>query len=729
LAWDWFRALPPNAVSQAAYVGRQTCAECHQGEHKLWQGSDHDQAMMLATDQSVLADFNDTKFEYQGVTTRFFRRDGKFMVNTEGPDGKYHDYEVKYTFGVRPLQQYMVEFPDGRVQVLRESWDVKNKKWFYVTPPDVPNERIPPGDPLHWTGIAQNWNTTCADCHSTNLHKGYDPEKNTYHTTFAQINVSCEECHGPGSVHVELARKRSPFWDRNVGYGLVSLKNKFSNTMIETCAKCHSRRYQVHEDFRPGRSFLDHYEPVTLAAGLYEADGQIRDEVYEYGSFMQSKMHANRVRCTDCHDPHSLKLKFTGNALCTQCHLPAKYDTPAHHHHKADSEGAQCIKCHMPSRLYMVIDERRDHSFRPPRPDLSVELGTPNACNDCHKKSEETFQWAADAVRKWYGDKRPADYNWGAALKAGRSATPEGEKLLLGLLSNRETPPIVRATAIDLLANYNSPAVTAARREALSDSDPLVRLNAVRGLDAESTDRLIPHLAKMLDDRVRAIRIAAAGRLAHLPLDRLTDDQRRSFEKAMLEFLESQKLGLDHAGGHLTLGSLDRQHGRLDEAVGHYQAAIALEPYMAGPRSELASLLEQGNGDPAKIRRLRQEEADLVERDAKLAPDNAAIFYRLGLLRYTLDEYDKADAALNQACMKAPNNYDFRMTLALLQEKRYEQTSEEKYFNDAAHSIKKLVDMQPKDERAKQIFLRLMQTYQAKHPEEAKPTGQPPIEN
>ncbi len=155
LAWDWFQTVPPEvvanrAVSSAAIrassaISRSTT--CGMGRTTIGRWT-------YATDKTVVADFNDTKFEYQGVTTRFFRRDGKFMVNTEGPDGKFHDYEIKYTFGVRPLQQYMVEFPDGRVQVLRESWDVKNKKWFFVTPPDVTNERILPGDPLHWTGIA-----------------------------------------------------------------------------------------------------------------------------------------------------------------------------------------------------------------------------------------------------------------------------------------------------------------------------------------------------------------------------------------------------------------------------------------------------------------------------------------------------------------------------------------------------------------------------------------------
>jgi Flp pilus assembly protein TadD len=613
----------------------------------------------------------------------------------------------------------MIEFPDGRVQVLRESWDVENKRWFYVTPPDVTDERIEPGDPLHWTGIAQNWNTTCADCHSTNLHKNYDPATDTYHTTFEEIDVSCEECHGPGSVHVELSRSWSPFWDRHIGYGLPPLKSKNLDVQLDTCAKCHSRRYQIHEDFRPGRPLLDYYEPALPSAGLYEADGQILDEVYEYGSFVQSKMHANRVRCSDCHDPHSLKLKFTGNQLCGQCHVPAKYDTPAHHHHPIDSAGAQCVECHMPARLYMVIDERRDHSFRVPRPDLSVALGTPNACNDCHTRADETFQWAADAVRKWYGRplrgaRRPDDPHWAPAIAAGRGSEPEGEQLLLDLLGRKNTPAIVRATAIDLLTNYPTSASTAARREAVGDSDPLVRVTAVRALPGELDAPLIEALAGKLGDPIRAVRLAAVARLAHVPINYLPDDRRTAFERAMIEFRASQELSLDHAGGHLTLAALDRQHGRLEQAVEHLQAAIKLEPYMAGPRGELASLLQEQGGTPAEIRRLREEEAKLIERDARLAPDNAHIWYQLGLLRYLLGELDDAEEALAAACRLAPQNYGYLMALALLQERRYELSGEVAQLDAAVASLKRLHALRPTDPRAEQILERLLETRRGK---------------
>ena len=306
------------------------CANATQAQYHSWLGSDHDRAMDIATEKTVLGDFNDTKFEYHGVTTRFFRRDGKFMVNTEGPDGKHHDYEVKYTFGVRPLQQYMVKFPDGRVQVLRESWDVENKKWFLRHAARCDERADPAGRPAPLDRHRPE-----LEHHVRRLPFDERAQKLRSENEHVQHVVAGNQRQLRGVPRAGQRARRispkswSPFWDRNIGYGLPNLKDKNLTTQIETCAKCHARRYQVHEDFRPGRPFLDYYEPVLLASGVYQPDGQILDEVYEYGSFLQSKMHANHVRCTDCHDPHSLKLKFAGNALCTQCHEahnPAKYD-------------------------------------------------------------------------------------------------------------------------------------------------------------------------------------------------------------------------------------------------------------------------------------------------------------------------------------------------------------------------------------------------------------------
>ena len=538
---DWYRTIPADA--KATYVGRQSCIKCHQQEHDDWHGSHHDLAMDVATSETVLGDFDDAELEHYGVTSRMFRRDGKYFVHTEGEKGKFNDYEVKWVFGVEPMQQYLVELDRpvdaqeheiGRVQVLPVTWDTQRKEWFVVDPPNV-HEKLEPGDRLHWTGAAQNWNRQCADCHSTNLERKFDAEKVEYHTTFSEIDVSCEACHGPGSLHVELAERASLFWDRERGYALAKLKGKDHTTQVDTCARCHVRRERtVAPDCQGGEPLYEHFCNALIREGLYHADGQIRDEVYVHGSFIQSKMYHKGVRCSDCHDPHSLQVKFTDNQLCTTCHLAeahtaGKFDTPAHHHHKVDSAGSLCIECHMPETAYMEIDPRRDHSLRVPRPDLSVELGTPNACTGCHldaarlsDKAREAFtishtrdpledyaswlrvaeeaedeavrkevqaeidrvnQWAQEHTTKWYGEKKDEKPHFAHALTSAWRGLPEAEEQLRAVVEDQELSAMARASALAHLAAIQNETTAKVVERALADDEPLVRFAALSFFD------------------------------------------------------------------------------------------------------------------------------------------------------------------------------------------------------------------------------------------------------
>jgi tetratricopeptide (TPR) repeat protein len=730
---DWYYGLPEDAV--AHYVGRKTCAQCHQGPTDLWTGSDHDRAMERATEQTVLGDFDDAQFRRFGVTTRLFRQDDQYWVNTEGPDGKLHDYQIQYTFGITPLQQYMVEFPDGRVQVLRVSWDTEKKEWFYVAPPDVKDEKLEPGDPLHWTGLAQNWNTMCAECHSTDVRKNYDLKANTYHTTFEEIDVSCEACHGPGSLHVQLARSRSPFWDRQRGYALAGLNGADNRRQVGACAPCHSRRSQIHADYHAGGglardgyaengrqapSFTDYFEPALLAPGLYHADGQILDEVYVYGSFLQSRMYYEGVRCTDCHDPHSLQLKFPGNRLCTECHLPGKYDSPAHHHHQVETDAAQCVSCHMPSRTYMEIDDRRDHSLRIPRPDLTEQIGTPNACNGCHAKSEETAAWAAAAVVQWYGKgSRPAaalpgdrwsrGTHYAVAFHAARQNLPEGKKLLRDLLHRKVTPDIVRATAVELLAGYPSPESVKSCREALRHDSPLVRTTAVRTIASGLLEQYVQEVAGRLSDPSRMVRMAAAGRLVAHAKQLTHSEFRVPLQKAIEEYKDGQQVMLDRAGSHLNLAGMHEQLGNLAAARREMRTAIRIEPYLTGPRGELARLLDQLNSHEtqAEIRTLRTQEVELLQRDFLLLPSAPMPHYRHGMLLYLLDEPVPALESLREACRLDPNSYRYWLALALLCEK-------EQLWSETLEALRNMQRIQPEDPTIRGIYMRMQEAKERK---------------
>jgi tetratricopeptide (TPR) repeat protein len=722
---DWWVVVPEGTT--AKYVGRQSCVQCHTKQAQDWTGSHHDRAMDLATPETVLGDFNNAELTHFGITSRLFRKDGKFMAHTEGPDGEMQDFEIKYVFGVDPLQQYMVEFdrpaemPDSeiaRLQVLRISWDTHRKQWFYLSPPDV-DERLAPTDDLHWTGVAQRWNNMCADCHSTNLQKNFDVESKTYHTTFSEIDVSCEACHGPGSVHVELAQKKRLFWDRKRGYGLAKLKQESSEAQIQACAPCHSRRRIVHPDFRPGENYYDYFANELPSALTYFADGQIMDEVYEHGSFIQSKMYHKNIRCSDCHDPHSTKLIHQGNQVCTSCHQhPAgKYDGPAHHRHNPDGTGASCVECHMPQTTYMDVDPRRDHSLRVPRPDLSVKLGTPNACTRCHldinKISEEKRPklkqykdwilaarggdeeikqelnrldvWARDFVVQWYGDKHSGESNFAEAISASWDGKPEAVEPLSKLLRDRQLPAIVRAMAANELMRYGTreslPISIEACRRALSDPDPLVRAAAVarfepvvptvgnRRLSDEElghvislTRPLIKELAPLLEDPVRLVRTEAGRVLARVPPQVLphvtTGPQRNVMNAAIEEFKAGLMVNNDRAASHLMLGILYENLGDDIRAEQAYRTAIHVEPGVTGPRTNLAAMYDR-MAEAAQ----QQGQQAVTQRDRASVDRHAEVVVRHRLAAMDLRKEEMK--LLKRDALLVPNNADVQYRYAM----------------------------------------------------------------
>jgi predicted CXXCH cytochrome family protein len=461
VAWWLLRdaSTPELAVPQpaaATYVGAKTCAQCHASQHEAWKGSHHALAMQEVSESTVLGNFNNVEFNYGTIKSRFFRGDGTFMVRTDGPDSKLTDYEIKYTFGWTPLQQYLVEFPGGRLQALPIAWDTRSRndggqRWFHL----YPDEKIGHDDPLHWTGLYQNWNLQCAACHSTNLKKGYDPTTRNYKTTFNEINIACEACHGTGSRHVEWARKAKPPYSAEDGKGLqVVLQSRWSEAwkresgdaettrrdrpaadrLMNVCAACHSRRSTIAEGGRAGAPLEDTHRLAMLTAPNYYADGQIREEVYVWGSFRQSVMYQRGVTCMDCHEPHALKLRAEDNSLCTRCHNASVFDAEQHHFHRAGTKGAECVECHMPARTYVVVDPRRDHSMRVP-PDLSSSPGSPNACTQCH--ADRKADWAAAAMDKWYGDAWRRRPHYGTTFNA---VGTQGAKVLPSLLAIADDP-------------------------------------------------------------------------------------------------------------------------------------------------------------------------------------------------------------------------------------------------------------------------------------------------
>jgi Tfp pilus assembly protein PilF len=664
---------------QAHYMGRESCRECHEKEFNLYQGSDHDMAMDSATAETVLGDFNDVTFTHLGVTSRFYMSDGKYMVHTEGPEGRMADYQVSYVFGVRPLQQYLIPFPGGRYQCLPICWDTRpasqgGQRWFHI----YQDERIPPDDILYWTRVTQNWNYMCAECHSTNLRKNYSYQEKAYHTTWSEIDVSCEACHGPGSDHIEWAERveagSSPEIDPDMGLVLL-LKDtdnatwvfhpdsvtarrsvpRRSDVLVQMCSRCHSRRSVATEDYYHGGSLLDTHWPSLLEEGLYFPDGQIEEEVYVYGSFLQSKMYQAGVVCKDCHEPHSGKIFVTGNALCYRCHMASEYGQRTHHFHDPAKEGASCVECHMHERTYMVVDPRRDHSIRIPRPDLSDKLGTPNACNQCHQ--DKSTQWATSYLRQWYGEGLLNRPHYGETFWAGRQRYPEAQEELIRLGGDNNVAPMVRATAISLLDGYPSASTNELLKKTVSDPDPLIRyatLTVVESADPELIrDLAIPRLT----DPVKLVRLMAANALTVVPRTMIPDEAAVHLNDALEEYNAALMINADHPSTHLNLGNLFLNTGQYEKAEASYKEAIELEPGLVAPYINLADL----------YRRLdRDSEGEQVLKSAlEKYPDMAAIHYALGLLKVRQGEHQEAMTYLENAARLDPEDPQYSYVYAI----------------------------------------------------------------
>ncbi|MFC2080028.1 tetratricopeptide repeat protein [Bacteroidota bacterium] len=663
----------------AEYMGRASCAECHKMEHDLFQHSDHDLAMDVTSSESVLGDFNDATFTHFGVTSKFYTKDGDYFVYTEGPGGEMQEYKISYTFGVVPLQQYLIEFPGGAYQCLPIAWDTRpedkgGQKWYHL----YGDEHIPPDDILFWTRTTQNWNYMCSECHSTNTRKSFDYKSKTYNTTWNEIDVSCESCHGPGSIHVDWAEKveegSSP--DIYPDLGLVVRLNDTDNAtwvfdpdsttarrsvprktdeLVQMCARCHSRRSVITEDYYHGGSLLETHWPSLLDEGLYFADGQIQDEVYVYGSFLQSKMYQAGVVCKDCHEPHSGKVYVLGNGLCYRCHMASEYGGRSHHFHDPAKEGASCMECHMHERTYMVVDPRRDHSIRIPRPDLSDKLGTPNACNQCH--DDKSNQWAADYLEKWYGKDLLNTEHYGEVFWAGRQSYPEALPKLIKLATDNTLAPMVRATAISLMGNYADQSVEQTLNKTIIDNDPLIRyasLSVMQYIRNQSSANLI---INSLTDSVKLVRIIAASALSGFDLNNIPESKKKLYTESLNEYLVSLNINADHPGTHVNFGNLHLNQGDLAKAEASYKEAIAIEPGLVTAYINLADLYRRQNRDT--------EGEKILQSALKKYPDLAAINYSLGLLYIRKGDQAGAMVYLEKAANLAPEIAQYSYVYAI----------------------------------------------------------------
>ncbi|MGI9274065.1 MAG: multiheme c-type cytochrome [Endozoicomonas sp.] len=649
-------------LQDSGFTGSKACASCHQPQYQDWFSSQHRTALQQPQEDSVFGDFNDSRFLYNGVTSRFFREKDQFLVQTDGPDGQLKTYKVKYTIGDYPLQQYLIEYQGGRLQTLGIAWDTRPQKeggqrWIHL----YPDQQIEFSSPFHWTSNQQNANLNCLECHTTGYQKNYDEKTSSYHTQWQESGAGCESCHGSGQRHIDWASgvkseyrnkglavdlSDSNLWhfprDATIAQPLTSNPQQ----QIETCGQCHSRRQQIAASTPVNKPLTDSFMPELLRDVLYEDDGQIKEEVFVYGSFKQSKMFQAGVTCSNCHNPHSNKLKAPGNQICAQCHLPSKYDTVTHTFHKPGTRGSQCVDCHMPEKTFMVVDPRRDHSFKTPRPDLSVSIGSPNACVLCHTDKDNA--WAATSLDGWLGKEWRNRPEFGTAFHAAKTGTQDAIPKLEAVIADKDYAPMIRASALDRMEPYLSTETLPLIRANLKDPDPLVRLGALGALNNLPVQYKPDLLLPLLDDKSRMVRQQVGKLLADVPATQLSEPQRAKRQTAVVDYIDAQRLSADRAPARMNLGQLYRAMNQYHQAEAEYLEAIRLEPYTAPAYVNLADLYRhQGRQD---------KEQNILQQGLGQEPGSAELNHAMGLLLVRQKQYRKALVYLKSAADFAPGN-------------------------------------------------------------------------
>jgi tetratricopeptide (TPR) repeat protein len=674
---------------QATFVGNNTCLECHEAEYNDWMNSDHERAMDTVSVKSVTGNFNNTTFTAEnGYTSKFYMRDGRYFVFTKGEDGVEKEMEITYVFGIRPLQQYLIETDKGRLQCLPIAWDLQQNDWFSLVDSLYHGQKIESDNWLYWTNNGQNWNGMCAECHTTNYHKGYNMETKEFHTTYSDINVGCETCHGPASIHNKWAaidEKERPEIE-NTGFHQKT-HGLNSQELINQCGYCHARRTSFGDNDHANDHYMQNWVPQLLHDRYYYTDGQILDEDYVTGSFIQSKMFRHGIKCTDCHDPHTNKTKLKGNQLCHQCHIPNDYEEKHHFHKKTggignptvngyydneQGDGTQCVDCHMSGANFMGVDFRRDHSFRVPRPDLSIRNGTPNACNQCHK--DKSNEWSVETIEKWYGHKLEHEntvmFN---AFADARKGDYEIVPILINeVLKQDSINEIYRATAVAYLGRFSTVDAMKAIETSLTNTNPLIRHTAVINYENPDKSAFIKKLSPLLSDSIKAVRIAVLQKISIYPTLKFDPRYDREYQKALDEYRSAMEHTSDFPSSMYNLANLSIKEGDDSTAINMLKESLRIDN-MFYPSSVTLSILLSRNGNPAEAKKVLE---DAVGK----SPDLFEGYYYLGLISAEEKNNKKAVEYLTKALDIQPYNDRVAYNLGLLYQGLKDVENAEKYL-------------------------------------------------
>ncbi|MBJ2138413.1 HEAT repeat domain-containing protein [Paraglaciecola chathamensis] len=715
---------------ESDYIGAQACQSCHQSEYDQWQHSDHFKAMQTANKDTVLGDFNDIEVNSHDIATRFFVEDGQYKLTTTNKQNKVQTFDVPYTFGFYPLQQYLVDVGEGKLQAFNIAWDSRSKeeggqRWFHLQP----IEKITPEHPFFWQRHFQNWNSRCADCHTTDLKRNFEPKSNTFATQFSEANVACESCHGPAGQHIKLAKKGElSAQDSGFSQTLPALKNfsfspnnpiahadgKPNNSEINVCARCHSLRTPLTQPFanieqrykqrykdthdktaanskknyqdthdktavnskknyqdthgksnhnphakQPQQRFVDDNRLEWIRAPFYHANGSINEEVFVAGSFMQSKMQHAGVTCSNCHNAHTGKVKIQGNGLCLQCHQAETFNSPEHHHHTPQTEGAMCVNCHMPEKTYMGVDDRRDHSFLIPDLSFNGDSSEPQTCLACHDKEDD--HWRQKSQKVW-GSNTNSNV-WQATRQQVQDGAPEGLEQAIAFIQNPANSRLRQASLLADLSQYRSQQGVDIALENLESDSALLRRAAVESLEILSPQARWQVLSQKLNEPSKSVRFEMA-RLLTDSIGQLSRSDKAKLLPLLNEYREMLEMNADSPITQLAIGNLNTQLGDLAGAEQAYLTAYKIEPSYIPVLIQISEFYRQQGQD--------EKGAGYLSKALKVEPNNAQANHALGLFKIRQKQYGQALSNLKIAAHsdEAMPSFAYIYAVALEQQDR-----------------------------------------------------------
>jgi predicted CXXCH cytochrome family protein len=504
-----------SAAPSADFVGSAACARCHQDDYEQWKQSLHVRMTKPIAEAEVLGDFGGARLAAHGRAFEFGRTNGQPFMRVSSGGRPPETFPVDFTLGFKRYQGYLSRLADGRMYVLPAFWHVDTGRWLdwkEITP-------IPDG--AH--DLRQIWNSNCFNCHATNIARGFEVTSKTFNTTWTEMGIGCEACHGPGRRHIDLidAAYKDPSLKPGGTLEIYTSSTGTARQSFDTCGYCHGNKKNIFTGFTAGSRYEDFALPFLISAPIPETD--LQGEFWPDGRpnrFNRTQALAGsgcfksgEVACTSCHvahgspNPFSLRVDIgkgrDGDRLCTQCHSEyVATDAPAggaalerHTFHAANSAGSRCIGCHMSDVNWRLLIRRRDHTFEAPVPEITTAFGVPNACTTCHDNRPP--EWAATQMdRMWgNGERRRAALSVADTMYRAGSGDSRAVPDLARLAVDRSQSLIIRASAVEFLEQFASGTAGSASADAQSQTSfykPKSSTRADTGIRTPGAVKLTP---------------------------------------------------------------------------------------------------------------------------------------------------------------------------------------------------------------------------------------------